>query len=313
MKIIGHDDIIALDLQPQVFPEWINDALIRKSDSLLPPKLSIPLPGDKFYNTMPAVLPYLGLAGVKVVNRYPKREPALDSKILLFDLQSGLATALLDGNYITTWRTGAVAAHSADLLGVPDYTTVAFIGLGNTARATAQILAAKHPDRRFTFNLVRYKNQHELFAERLKKYPHVTCQYFDKFTDSIADADIVFSAVTVFHEDICEPEDFPPGVTLIPIHTRGFMACDLVFDKIFGDDYDQISSFKYFNQFKSFGEVAEVVRNEKPGRTSADERIIAYNIGIATHDLYFAHKILGFMPENTLTVDITSPVEKLWC
>lgn len=313
MKLIGHDDILALNLNPADFPNWVDDALTHKEETHLPAKLSIHLPGDRFFNTMPVALPFLGVGGVKMVNRYPQREPALDSQIIVFDLDSGAPLALMDGNYITNWRTGAVAVHSAELLATPNFTTVAFIGLGNTARATAKILASRYPGRQFTFNLTKYKDQHELFAETLADFANVTCRNFDSFTDSVADASVVFSAVTVFHEDVCEPAAFGPGTTLIPIHTRGFMACDLVFDKVFGDDYDQISPFKYFDQFPSFAEVAEVVRGEKPGRVNERERILVYNIGIASHDIYFARKIIDQLPDSLPSVELTSPSAKFWC
>ena len=72
---------------------------------------------------------------MKLITRYPERKPSLDSEILLYDLNTGENIALLDGNWITAMRTGAVAAHSVKLLAIESFKEIGIIGLGNTARA----------------------------------------------------------------------------------------------------------------------------------------------------------------------------------
>ncbi len=311
MKLIGHKEIEGLHLDPAVMWDWVDDALRHKSEMLMPAKISINPGEDRFWNTMPIVMPTFGIGGVKLVNRYPGRSPALDAKILLYSTETGKPLALIDGNYITTMRTGAVAVHSADILAVPGYQSVVMVGLGNTARAAMLVLAHRHPDREFDVRLVKYKNQHELFSERFSSYPNLHFSYYDSLEEAVAGAKVVFSAVTVFHEDVVPPEVFEPGTTLIPIHTRGFTQADLVFDRIYGDELSQIEHFKYFKRFPNFAEVAEVLTKKKPGRTSAEERILVYNIGIVAHDLYFANKILELMPDAP-QVSLSEPEGKFW-
>lgn len=311
MKLIGHKEIEELKLDPAVMWDWVDDALRHKTEMLMPAKISINPGKDCFWNTMPIVMPSLGVAGVKLVNRYPDRSPALDAKILLYSTETGKPLALIDGNYITTMRTGAVAVHSADILAIPGYQSVAMVGLGNTARAAMLVLAHRHPDREFDVRLVKYKNQHELFSERFSSYPNLHFSYYDSLEEAVAGAKVVFSAVTVFHEDVVPPEVFEPGTTLIPIHTRGFMQADLVFDRIYGDETSQIEHFKYFNQFPNFAEVAEVITKKKPGRTSLEERILVYNIGIVAHDFYFASKILQLIPDSA-QINVSEPAGKFW-
>ena len=101
---------------------------------------------------MPSLIPkYSG--GVKIVTRYPGRTPALDSQIILYDYTTGTVKALLDGNYITTMRTGAVAAHSIMLFSRHNFKEIGMIGLGNQARATLKILLALYPNRKFIIKL----------------------------------------------------------------------------------------------------------------------------------------------------------------
>ena len=108
MKVISFDKITEMAVSPLQCYEWVSETISHKKTALLPPKISLKpeIPGV-FYNTMPAILPHANWAGVKLVTRYPQRAPSLDSQILLYNLKTGENLALLDGNWITTMRTGA--------------------------------------------------------------------------------------------------------------------------------------------------------------------------------------------------------------
>lgn len=85
---------------------------------------------------------------------------------------------------------------------------------------------------------------------------------------------------------------FKSGVLVVPVHTRGFQNCDLVFDKVFADDEGHVKGFKYFDRFRKFGELSDVLSGKIEGRSSNEERILSYNIGLGLHDVYFAYKII---------------------
>ena len=99
---------------------------------------------------------------------------------------------------------------------------------------------------------------------------------------------------------------------VIPVHTLGFTNCDLFFDKVFADDYGHVKHFKYFDKFKSFAEVSDVVNGIKPGRENDEERILVYNIGIALHDIYYAGQIYGKMENSATEVEFLPPTERFW-
>ncbi|MDE6708245.1 MAG: ornithine cyclodeaminase, partial [Oscillospiraceae bacterium] len=124
-------------------------------------------------------------------------------------------------------------------------------------------------------------------------------------------SDIVISSITYTEELLGEDSWFKEGVLVIPVHLRGFQNCDLFFDKIYGDDYNQIKGFQYFNQFKYFAEVAEVLRGEKIGRTSHNERILSYNIGMSLHDIFAASKIYNYF-ETTKDILKLAPNSRYW-
>lgn len=313
MKVISFDKITEMAVTPLQCYEWVSETINNKKSALLPPKISLKpeIPGV-FYNTMPAILPQSNLAGVKLVTRYPKRAPSLDSQILLYNLETGENLALLDGNWITTMRTGAVAAHAIKLLANDNFKELGIIGLGNTARAALEVLLALYPDRNFTVKLKKYKNQHELFIRRFQCFSNIHFESLDTFEDVVSGSDVIISAATVLDHDICPDECFKEGVLVVPIHTRGFTNCDLFFDKVYADDINHVKGFKYFDQFKSFSEIADVVSGINPGRESIKERILAYNIGIAVHDMFFAGKLYEMIGKNCQEISLQAPVEKFW-
>lgn len=313
MKIISFDKIKSLNIPPLLCFEWVSEVLENKSSMILPAKISLKTstPGV-FYNTMPALLPSFSIGGVKVVTRYPERKPSLESQIMLYDLTSGENIAIMDGNWITAMRTGAVAAHSIKLLAIDGFQTIGFIGLGNTARATLLVLLSIFSGRKMVIKLKKYKNQHELFAHRFMDYKNLQFEFYDTYEDVIFNSDVVVSAATVFNEDICDDKLFKEGVLVIPIHTRGFTNCDLFFDKVFADDVNHVKGFKHFEKFKSFSEMSEVVSGKCQGRSSESERILAYNIGIALHDIFFAGKIYEMINSSCTEISLNAPTDKFW-
>lgn len=313
MRMISFDKIKNLDISPLICYKWVTEAIAAKEEALLPAKISLkPQMEGVFYNTMPVIIPALRAGGVKLVTRYPGRNPSLDSEILLYDLETGKNVALLDGNWITALRTGAVAAHSIKLFAVEDFKEIGMIGLGNTARAALKVLLALYPERVLTIKLKSYKNQHELFAADFAGYENVSFIYCDSYEETVRNSDVVLSAATVLNQDICTDDCFKEGILVVPIHTRGFTNCDLFFDKVFADDTNHVKEFRYFNQYKCFAEVSEVVTGKKPGRESVKERILAYNIGIALHDIYFAEKIYELVKDECEEISLKAPTEKFW-
>lgn len=240
----------------------------------------------------------LDVAGVKLVNRYVDRVPALDAKILLYKYSTGLMDAILDGNEITAMRTGAVAVHSAMLIARKDFSTVSMIGLGNIMRHTADIFFDIFSDRKLVVKLYNFMGEGERFVERYNDIKNVEFVLCDNYVDTFSGSDLIFSAVSYMDGDFCDEKTYKKGCTIIPIHTRGFMGCDLTFDKVFGDDTGHLHEFKYFDKYKSFAEIAEVLSGEKKGRESDDERILVYNIGLAIHDLYYSKRITELLNEK---------------
>ena len=298
MKIITEEQIKGLNIPSATCVKWVEEALSLKKDAILPAKISMKPYDEVFCNVMPSIVQISDeerAGGVKIVSRYPGRTPTLESKLILFDAKSGDYKALIDANTITTLRTAAVAVHSVKLLAKRDWKTVGFIGMGEIGSATLKILFDTFPDREMTVKIFDYKSRGRAFAEKYSQYPSVSFEFYDTISDTVSGSDVILSAPTYTENDFCSDECFDEGVLVDPIHTRGFTNCDLFFDKVFGDDYGHICHFKYFEKFRSFAETASVIEGTAVGRENDKERILAYNIGISIHDIFFAKKIFDMV------------------
>ena len=293
MTIISNQQIVDLGITPKLCVEWVRESFCMKYEAQLPAKICLHPQGSDFINTMPCLLPErFERFGVKVVSRIAGHKPSLHSDLLLYDSKSGELLALMDADWITQMRTGAVAALTIQTLQKENAVTYSFVGLGNTAKATMMCLQAILPcEKSYRVKLLRYKNQAEQFAE-LFAHPQMQFEIIDTHEELIKDTDVLVSAITEMPELFCADDTlYPKGILLVPIHTRGFQNCDLFFDRVFADDKGHVENFKYFHRFKSFNELSEVLSQGAKGRKSNDERILAYNIGLGLHDVWFAHKI----------------------
>ncbi|MBR2068050.1 MAG: ornithine cyclodeaminase family protein [Solobacterium sp.] len=317
MKVIDFNTIQRMHIPMSDVNKWVAQAIASKDETTLPPKISMHQEGDIFCNIMPCIVPNTSIGtvqGAKIVTRYPKNIPSLNSMLLLMDATNGNPLALMDATWITAMRTGAVAAHSISLLAKKDFSKLSFLGLGNTARATLESLLNLYPERQFKIKLLKYKDQAELFIDRFKEYPNLSFSIIEDTEQLIRGADVIVSCVTVFNEDIAKDEWFDEGVLVVPVHTKGFSNCDLFFDKVYADDTGHVKHFKNFAHFKQFAEVSDVVNQRNPGREDAKERIIAYNIGLSIHDLTIAAEIYHLLDNDTSLneIDLVQPTDKFW-
>ena len=166
MKSITNQEIEGLNITPSMCVEWVREAFLLKSECQLPAKMSVHPSGNDFFTTMPCLLPLsYGRFGAKVVSRIVGRVPALKSDMMLFDSRSGALEALVECDWITAMRTGAVAALAIKTLRCSTARDYAFIGLGSTARATLRCLLDICSDEVLHIRLFRYKNQAEKIIE----------------------------------------------------------------------------------------------------------------------------------------------------
>lgn len=290
---ITNEQIANLHITPMQCIEWVRESFKMKYEAQLPPKISVHPQGIDFYTSMPCLLPNtFDRFGVKVVSRINGRKPSLHSDLLLYEASSGQLLSLMDADWITQMRTGAVAALTIQTLQRKDAQIYAFVGLGSVAQATMKCFLAIMPkEQHIIVKLQKHKDQAQAFAQQFAD-SRITYQIVESHEELVRDSDVIISAVTEMTELYCADNSlFKEGVLVVPIHSRGFQNCDLFFDHVFADDQGHVQGFIYFSRFKSFNELSEVLLGTIPARQSDKERILAYNIGLGLHDVVFATKI----------------------
>ena len=314
MKIISQQQIRELHIVPAQCVEWVKESFSLKEKAQLPAKISLHPQGNDFFNTMPCLLPEpFNYFGVKIVHRIKGATPALGGDILLYNSQDGELLAMLDADWITTMRTGAVATLAMQTFRKSDAKNYGFIGLGNTGRATMLCLLDAEPEVMHHVLLMRYKDQAEQFIERFKGYTNVTFSICDDVKELIAQSDVIISCITEAQGLLCDDDSlYKEGVLVVPVHTRGFQNCDLFFDKVYADDTAHVCGFKYFDRFKQFAEIQDVIAGKKPGRESDTERILSYNIGLGLHDVVYASKIYERLGADAHNITIERETDKFW-
>ncbi|TQW49102.1 ornithine cyclodeaminase, partial [Clostridioides difficile] len=287
MKLITHEQIMSLNISQKQGYEWIKESFLTKKDCQLPPKISMVEEGHVFYNVMPSLNHNHKIGGIKMVTRLPGRNPSLNSEIFLYNMEDAKLKAILDGNYITAFRTAAVAALAIDTFAKKDFNTIAIMGLGVTASAIMNMLSYTLKDKNINIKLLKYKDQAESFVKKYEKNEQFSFEICDTHEELIVDSDVVISTVTYTDEYLSEFKWFKKGALLLPVHVMGFGNVDYLFDKVYLDDYNHLKHLENIDRYKYSCEFYDVLSKQAKGRENDDERIISYNIGLSIHDILF--------------------------
>lgn len=290
MKYITNEEIIK-HLSYKKAVDWVRESFSLKKKSLLPHKISIPFEKHNFMNTMPCMVPSLNVFGAKIVTRYSARCPSVDGELMLYRYDNGELLCIMDAYHITTYRTGAVAALAVETFAKSNFQSIGVMGLGSTGLATIKCLASIYGNRPITINLLKYKEHIRRIESWLKENTIWEISVSETATNMVKSSDVIISCITYTEDQIAPIEAFREGCLVVPVHTRGFQNCDLSFEKVFADDKAHVCGFKYFDSFRSFAEMPDVLDGTIRGRDNDNERILSYNIGIAVHDMVYAHHI----------------------
>lgn len=110
----------------------------------MPPKMYVTLPAGDF-RTMPAYVPSLGLAGVKIVNVHPDNPsrglPTVMALTVILDISTGRPVAILNATRLTDLRTGAAGAVAGKYLSPSKEIVLGLAGAGRQAEAQVNAIA----------------------------------------------------------------------------------------------------------------------------------------------------------------------------
>ena len=139
----------------------------------MPPKVYITLP-DGDFRTMPAYLPSLSIAGVKIVNVHPnnakKGLPTVMALTIILDIESGQPTAVINATQLTNMRTGAAGAVAAKYLSAKKEIILGVIGTGRQAQAQVTAISRELKIRQVKI-WSRTPEHIRKFADRFMEFP----------------------------------------------------------------------------------------------------------------------------------------------
>lgn len=246
--------------------------------------------------------------GVKVVNVAPGNAarglPAVHAVYTLFDAQSGVPCAQLDGSTLTNRRTAAASALAASFLARADARRLLLVGAGQIAR----LLPAAHRAVRPIEQVVvwaRRTEQAAALAAVLRREGFAAETTAD-LAAAAARADIV-SCATLATEPLVRGAWLAPGnhLDLIGSFTPAMREADdeaLRGALVFVDTEEALAkSGELLAPLASGaitreaiqGTLAELCRGARPGRRDAQERTVFKSVGTALEDLAAAMLATG--------------------
>lgn len=112
----------------------------------MPPKVYMTFVENGDLRTMPAYLPALEIAGVKIVNVNPHNRarglPTVMALTVIIDVETGAPKAIINATELTAMRTGSAGAIAAKYLAPRQPVTLGVVGAGRQAEALVEATAA---------------------------------------------------------------------------------------------------------------------------------------------------------------------------
>lgn len=219
------------------------------------------LPYEGFMNAMPAYIQSMDMAGMKWVGgfegeRKKKGLPYIIGLILLLDPHLGEFKAVVDGQWITNWRTGAQAAVAISYVKEKPSLDLAVFGTGRVIRDCLAAISEK-----FTITSLKVWNHRPESAVKLKEdmAPLIDGEitiYEDP--KEACQAEVIISA-THSPTPVIKGDWVEPGTMVLAMSSGQDVDNDLIFkaDKIICDHIDQTLNRGALDQLHKEGKITE--------------------------------------------------------
>ena len=248
---------------------------------------------------MPSHLPGAGVA-VKVVSVFPGNgaggKPPITGLVTLLDETTGEPVALMDGTFLTAWRTGAACGAATAALAPDAVPTAAVLGCGPVGEAQVQALAAVRTPREIRVRSRDPERAREL-AERLGPAVAGELRAVGAPEEAVAGAVVVCTA-TPATEPLFAAGALAPGAHVNAVgsftHAMGELDPTLIRDgRVFVDDRGAAAEEagelerarrRGWTDPGRWTELGAVLRGEAPGRRG-EETTVFKSVGLAVQDL----------------------------
>ena len=312
LRFISGPDVAQVGLTRAEIFEAVTEALVAQGNGqvVLEPRVHLTPPngGRGHFNILRAHLETAHVSGVKVVgdfvDNHRRQLPSELALITLYDPETGVPLAIVDGTMITAARTGAVTALGAKHLARAGSKVLGHLGARGTAWWNVTML-----DDLFDFAEIRVTSarpeSREAFARELSRELGKPVRAVATPEDALKGADIMVEATRLVSPRVLlRTEWVTPGRLVIPYGTVSAVELSLtsVMDKIVVDDWGQATVGPFgalrahvdtglLTKDRVHAELGEIVAGHRPGRERPEERILFWHRGLATTDLAVAHLI----------------------
>jgi ornithine cyclodeaminase len=296
---------------------------VSSGQASMPARIAATVPSLGFLAAMPTYSPTGGGLMAKLVSLFPGNSgslPTHQAVVIVFDAESGEPLALLDGTSITTLRTAAGSALSAELLSRPDAQTLAVLGTGVQARAHAEAMVRVRPIQQIRV-AGRDRDRAASLASALQEALGVEARAADNYGAACADADLV-CATTHSPVPVVDRKFLTPGVhvTSVGYNTDGrevdsatvadalvvveSVAAVLAPPPAGCNDLRLPIEEGLIEPGHIHTEIGELLLGTKAGRTSPDQITLYKSVGVAAQDAAAADLVLTAARRQGLGLEI---------
>ena len=297
-RCITPEDVIACVEQTW---KWYGEGKVVMPNKITTDMTALGVAG--WFNSMPAYIGPMDVAGVKIVGGYDANKalglPYILANVLLTDSKTGLLRALVSGNYITDLRTGAQPAIMAKLLAAKtDVVTIIGTGLQGY---TSLLCMSKVLDMKEVRVCDISEKAKDTFIARFPDAPFkfVKCATNE---EGCRGSDIIIT-VTNANADLVEEPWVKKGGLVMTMGSFRETSFDVVrkADKLAVDHVGQSLHRGNVKELAEMGEITaesfniiipDVLAGKMPARTNPDDRIYAQIIGTGMLDVAVAGLVL---------------------
>jgi len=246
---------------------------------------------------MPAFLKKSNQVGIKVASLMPnnlsKNLPLIHAVILLFDIETGIPKAIINGSSLTALRTGAASGLATDLLARHDASNLAIIGSGVQARTQLEAVCEVRDIKKVKVYSRNLKNAENfcLAMRGMHKIPK-QIEVCNTIHDATIDADIICTATTS-QTPIIDVQNIKSGVHINAVggHT---LTTRETGQNLIDSAYVVVEQKEAtFNESceQNVTELGEIINKIKAARCDQNQITLFASVGTAIQDISVAEVV----------------------
>jgi ornithine cyclodeaminase/alanine dehydrogenase-like protein (mu-crystallin family) len=310
--ILSHDEVLELLPIKECIPLMREALIALAAGKVHQPLRTIIRPPDAkgvmglmpsyFSGAMPGDSAAFGLKAVCVFPGNPAQgKDAHQGAVLLFSADTGELLAIMNASAITAIRTASVSGVATDLLARVDACDLAILGSGVQARSHLVAMSEVRLIERCRI-ASRHIEHARKFAEEMRQDFSFPLEPVETVEGALEDADLIVSATTAV-EPIVRREWISAGAhlnvvgsstpTTREVDSETMAAVSLFVDRR-ESTINEAGDYLFAARDGVIGpnhiraEIGEVLKGDKPGRTSPEEITCFKSLGLAIEDLFAA-------------------------